>query len=218
VTRSFGGRAAVITVVVLGALAAGGGYALGSGSGSITVCISKYGGTLYKAKSCKRGDKKLRWNQQGPPGPRGATGLQGLQGAQGPQGLQGLQGATGSQGPAGTARAYGLVSATGTVTQSMNIVSVTHSTGTAMYCIELAPSINASQTGAVVSPYYQHDDTSTISPGTISHVEYGGPCGSNGEKVVTFKATLGTTPAPTQTNPDPTMLTSNDEPFFIVVP
>jgi hypothetical protein len=111
------------------------------------------------------------------------------------------------QGPAGTARAYGLVGATGTVAQSMNVVSVTHTNGTGIYCIELNPSINASQTGAVVSPYFQKDSTS-VSLGHVSHVEYDGACGSNGEQVVTFQAAVGS----------PGTLTIMDEPFFIIVP
>jgi hypothetical protein len=40
----------------------------------ITVCVKKSGGTLYSAKKCARGDKKLSWNKAGVAGPAGADG------------------------------------------------------------------------------------------------------------------------------------------------
>lgn len=72
-------------VLALGAIAlvigaAGGAYAAGSGSGTITVCVHHHGGGLYKAHKCAKHDKKLSWNakgQTGPVGPQGATGSQG---------------------------------------------------------------------------------------------------------------------------------------------
>jgi Collagen triple helix repeat (20 copies) len=91
-------------------------------------------------------------------GARGVRGPQGIQGAQGPPGAQGAQGAQGVQGVPGTARAYGLVSADGTLTRSKNVVSVT-AEGSGVYCIALAAGIDAGQTGAVVTPDYAEDLT-----------------------------------------------------------
>jgi hypothetical protein len=76
--------AAIVGVVVL--LAAGGGYAIASGSSKkITACVHKHGGGLYTGK-CAKHDKKLTWNTTGPAGPAGAAGKTGATGATGPQG------------------------------------------------------------------------------------------------------------------------------------
>jgi hypothetical protein len=76
--------AAIVGVVVL--LAAGGGYALASGSSKkINACVHKHGGGLYTGK-CGKHDKKLTWNTTGPAGPAGAAGKTGATGATGPQG------------------------------------------------------------------------------------------------------------------------------------
>jgi len=77
--------------------AAGGALAAGSG-GTVTACAKKHGGTLYEAKKCAKGDRKLTWNQVGP---RGATGARGPQGSQGPQGPAGAAGAAGVNGAPG---------------------------------------------------------------------------------------------------------------------
>jgi hypothetical protein len=72
--------AAAIGVAAL-LLAGGGGYALASSSGgTIKVCVSHQGGTLYKAKKCVKGDKKLSWNKVGSRGARGARGPRGVAG------------------------------------------------------------------------------------------------------------------------------------------
>jgi hypothetical protein len=54
-------------------LAAGGGYVLASDSATIKACIQKGIRRLYKAPR-HNGDKKLNWNEVGPPSPPGATG------------------------------------------------------------------------------------------------------------------------------------------------
>jgi hypothetical protein len=73
--------ALVLGVTALAIAAAGGAYAASSGGGAITVCVSHKGGTLYKAKKCKRHDKKLSWNKQGPAGKNGTNGTNGANGA-----------------------------------------------------------------------------------------------------------------------------------------
>src|SRR5207248_7979158 len=54
--------------------------------GVIHSCYSKSDGSLrlVKASKCQKGEKKLKWNQQGRPGTRGSRGLRGAQGPPGP--------------------------------------------------------------------------------------------------------------------------------------
>lgn len=125
--RGRGALAAALGVVVLAAAITGGAYAAG-GSSTITVCVHHHGGTLYKAGRCRKGDRKLSFNRQGPAGPQGARGAtgpqgpvgqtgpagpQGLTGPQGPKGDTGPQGATGQTGPAGPQGPTGQTGATG---------------------------------------------------------------------------------------------------------
>jgi hypothetical protein len=87
--------AIVLGVLALTAATAGGALAATGGGTTITVCVNKHGDTLYHAKRCKAGDKKLQWNKHGPPGrpgPQGQTGSQGQVGAQGPKGDTGPAG------------------------------------------------------------------------------------------------------------------------------
>jgi hypothetical protein len=99
-------------VGLCGLLAAGGGYALASGSngGTITVCVSHHGGALYKAKRCAKHDKKLTWNKQG------------QQGRQGIQGVQGQTGGTGPQGPGATSLAQDWASAASPTRQTLGTI------------------------------------------------------------------------------------------------
>jgi hypothetical protein len=70
-------RAASAAVVgVVTALAAGGGYAIASGSGTIHACVHKGTHILYTGK-CQKGDKKLSWNKQGVAGTNGTNGTNG---------------------------------------------------------------------------------------------------------------------------------------------
>jgi hypothetical protein len=87
----------VATLAAAALLIAGGGaYALATSSGgTITVCVKHKGGTLYKAKRCAKGDRRLTWNNQGPPGTTGASGTQGPKGDRGPKGDNGQPGARG---------------------------------------------------------------------------------------------------------------------------
>ncbi len=97
--RLLAGRGTTIAVMgMLLALVAGGSYALAaSGSKTITVCVKKNGGGLYKAKKCKKHDSKLTWNQQGPAGKAGKNGANGLNGAPGSAGAPGVPGPDGFQ-------------------------------------------------------------------------------------------------------------------------
>lgn len=95
--RPLAGRGTTIAVMgMLLALVAGGSYALAaSGGNTITVCVKKHGGGLYKAKKCKKHDSKLIWNQQGPAGKAGKNGANGLSGAPGAAGAPGARGSDG---------------------------------------------------------------------------------------------------------------------------
>ena len=82
--------------VAIGALLAGGGYAIAAGNESINSCVSKRTHALLIKSKCGRGESRLVFSARGPQGPRGNSG------AQGPQGVLGIQGPQGIQGPAGT--------------------------------------------------------------------------------------------------------------------
>jgi hypothetical protein len=88
----FANRAPAMVLGALALIVAAGGGALAASGGAgatITACVNKHDRALYQARNCKKGDKKLKWNERG------------RQGSQGPQGARGVQGATGLQGPTG---------------------------------------------------------------------------------------------------------------------
>lgn len=63
-----------IGVLALGTAVAGGALAAGNSGGTIKACVSHKNGTLYEAKTCKRHDRSLKWNERGPRGKTGANG------------------------------------------------------------------------------------------------------------------------------------------------
>jgi hypothetical protein len=87
--------------------------------GAIVACQKKSGGfvrVVHDASQCKKTEKVLTWNAEGPPGPQGAAGAAGPAGppgpagpagVAGPQGLPGAKGEPGAQGAAGPAGAQG---------------------------------------------------------------------------------------------------------------
>jgi len=63
-----------------------------SNSNAKALCINRNDGTvriIKDSESCKRGENKLSWPEDGKPGPRGPRGLPGLQGLTGDKGDQG---------------------------------------------------------------------------------------------------------------------------------
>ena len=86
--RRLSGSTAILGVAGL-LVVGGGGYALAAtaGSSTITVCVTRSGGTLYKARKCAKHDHKLSWNAQGRQGSQGPQGSQGIQGIQGLPGI-----------------------------------------------------------------------------------------------------------------------------------
>ena len=97
-----------IGLLVPAACLLAGGITLAAGAGvhkqkadTIHACARKQDGrlrTVAGAANCKRGERAMRWNVEGPQGPPGA---QGQAGAQGPAGAQGATGGVGPAGPIG---------------------------------------------------------------------------------------------------------------------
>jgi hypothetical protein len=100
---------AVVVIVALGAV--GIATAQNGGSDVIRACQAKKTGALRvlgkPSAKCRRGEKALSWNKQGPsgaaglPGAAGAAGKDGARGATGPAGAAGQDGAQGPTGPKG---------------------------------------------------------------------------------------------------------------------
>jgi Tfp pilus assembly protein FimT len=81
--RPNGHAALAVGICALVMAAVGGAYAA-TGGGTITVCVHRVGGGLYRAGRCAKHDKKLSWNAQGPRGSQGPKGDMGVQGPPGP--------------------------------------------------------------------------------------------------------------------------------------
>jgi hypothetical protein len=199
----------VIAVVIA---AAGGAYAANSG-GTITVCVHHNGGGLYEARKCAKHDANLSWNAQGPPGQPGTPGLQG---PRGPQGSPGTNGTNGTDGLDGTARAYGLVSRAGTLTQSKNATVASHTMGSGMYCIAPAAGIDPSTTVLVATPDFSDDQTDFGVQGPQAVVEWhsgsGGCDPGQMEALTGFRSQNGSTPV------NSVDLKPADEGFSFVIP
>jgi hypothetical protein len=111
------------------------------GQGRIVGCYAKKGGdlrVLTKARTCRPGEKRLRWNQRGPAGPTGATGPVGATGPTGPAGADGAPGApgqpgqpgqTGPEGPQGSAASSMLTGNTGNIPAPVNDTHYLHPSG-----------------------------------------------------------------------------------------
>jgi len=175
-------------------------------------------GSLQKADLSRRAVAALR----GARGARGPRGIQGIQGVHGAQGTQGAQGKQGPQGVPGTARAYGRVDPIGGLTRSKNVAGVTHPFGGAggVYCIALAPGVDASQTGLVATPDFSGDVTDTGANAFQSFVEWDSDapdCPAGQLEVETFVRIVDTTGSP---DGDVRTVSNelNNAAFFFVVP
>lgn len=109
-----GERKLLIVTLVLFALAGGVAYATNAGGipgpdGKIHACYDKSDDGEVRLvdynRSCKRGETRITWNQQGVMGPAGPQGPQGNPGAPGATGPQGQQGPQGDPGAPGVSRA-----------------------------------------------------------------------------------------------------------------
>jgi hypothetical protein len=88
---------AVLAFVVVGATVAV--AANPSSGGKITACVKQKTGAMRLASSngsCKSGERKLSWNQQGRPGADGAKGQSGTNGTNGQNGTNGTNGTNGA--------------------------------------------------------------------------------------------------------------------------
>jgi hypothetical protein len=84
-----GRRAVFIVAAVAVIVAVGAGFALAAGkSGVIKACANKHTGALRVAKKCKKHERALSWNVQGPAGRTGKTGATGPAGSPGAPGVQ----------------------------------------------------------------------------------------------------------------------------------
>jgi hypothetical protein len=95
-----------------------------SSSTTIRACASKKGGALRVASVCKKSEKRVTWNSKGP---RGSQGVQGIP---------------------GTARAYGMVDASGQLdsTVAHKGISKVTNPNDGIYCVTFAPSVHVSST------------------------------------------------------------------------
>jgi hypothetical protein len=225
--KSVLGRAGVPLFAVFAAclLAVGAGWAIAASTTStatIRACASKSNGALRLAATCKRSERRVSWNTVGPRGRRGLQGIQGAKGDTGATGAAGAAGAPGAQGLPGTARAYGRVDPIGGLTRSKNVAGVTHPFGGAggVYCIQLAASIDASQTGLVATLDFSGDVTDTGPNAFASWVEWdtdAPDCPAGQLQVDTFTRTVSTTGS---ADGDVRTIDNelNNSAFFFVVP
>jgi Collagen triple helix repeat (20 copies) len=155
-------------------LAAGGGWAFAAtttSGGVIHACVSKHGGALRLAPRCKSNERAISWNAQGIPGTNGTNGINGRNGTSGTNGTNGTSGTNGTNGAPGTARAYGDVSASETLSRSKNATVSRPFTG--VYCITPAAGIDPATTGVVATPDFVGDSTTVgTGPDNSAHVEF----------------------------------------------
>jgi hypothetical protein len=145
----------------------------------------------------------------------------GQAGPKGDPGAAGAKGDAGLNGTAGTARAYGRVTGT-TFSRSKNVVSVTNPFP-GDFCITLDASIDASRTGAIVTPDYSGDSTGTGGNGTQAWAEFrsggGGPgaCTASQIEILTGTRTATASGSP---DSDVRLVTVSliNQAFFFAVP
>ncbi|HEX5900757.1 MAG TPA: hypothetical protein VFY32_15235, partial [Solirubrobacteraceae bacterium] len=159
--------ATVLAIVALALAASGGALAASRSSDSITACVHKTGGGLYRAKHCAKHDSKLTWSTAGP---RGVTGPQGPDGTKGDTGAQGPQGAPGSAG------GFAYVTSDGTVARKGGSVDIAiHKVHTGEYCLKTHPSLG---TFVPIVATIQGPD---LTPGLISvNTSTGSDCNNDG--------------------------------------
>lgn len=120
--KGWGSRKAA--VLVSGAVFVVGGAALASAASSsststnavLYACAGPLLGELRLVNApsdCRRNERSVSWNVQGPAGPQGPAGAQGVAGSPGVTGAQGPQGVAGEPGPAGPQGPEGIPGATG---------------------------------------------------------------------------------------------------------
>jgi hypothetical protein len=122
-----------------GAIAATGGF---GSSGTLRACANEEGviRLLKAGKKCKKGQKAVSWNQEGPAGARGAAG---------PAGATGAAGAAGAAGaPAPGSTEWASLTKTGAIIAGRGVVSATEVAGPAY---QVTFDRDVSKCGAVVT-------------------------------------------------------------------
>jgi hypothetical protein len=133
------------------------------------------------------------------------------------------QGPPGIQGPAGSARAYGLVLKDGSLSRSQGVVGVTR-TGTGTYCIQLDPSIDASNAVLVANTEFGSSDTVPVTfKAFVEWHRAAGNCPANQNmlEALTWLATLDNVDNDSNvanSNTTGSQLVAHDEAFSFVVP
>ena len=113
--RTLGLLAAVLAALATAGVAVATSVNKSSKSKTLTGCYSDSSGALrilVHGSTCKKGELKVSWNQQGPKGKTGPQGIPGAQGSTGPKGetgAPGSKGETGVQGPAGVSSTSAMV-------------------------------------------------------------------------------------------------------------
>ena len=166
-------------VIALVVVAAGGAYAATTSSPTITVCIHKKGGSLYKAAKCAKGDSKLSWNAKGVAGPAGTRGLTGATGATGSAGAVGPAGATGPTGATGQTGATGAngavhgyaaaQSTTVTLTSNSYVPIITESVPAGSYIVTATAGVNATDTSSGYTDGESYNDACELTNGSVSN-------------------------------------------------
>jgi hypothetical protein len=175
---------AIALGVIALVIAASGGALAASGGGSITACVHKNSGGLYRASRCAKHDRKLTWSVAGPRGGVGPAGPQGPEaprgdvGATGPKGETGATGETGPQGVPGSARGFAFVDDDGTVVTEGGAIHIgIHKIKTGAYCLKLNPK-PASQTFVPIVATIQGPD---FTAGLINvNTSFGSDCNVDG--------------------------------------
>lgn len=123
-------------------LGASGGWALAASGGvAIHACVNRHNGTLRLAGRCRRAERPVTWNVQGPSGPQGPGGPAGPVGSVGPAGPQGGQGGQGPPGaPATTLFAY--VHENGALVRGTRGTTVIHG-GNGFYVVTFPSNVTA---------------------------------------------------------------------------
>ena len=156
-----------------------------AGASTLYACVKKNGSAHIYAKKpkCKKHEKKLSWNTEGP---AGKNGLNGTNGSNGTNGKNGTNGVNGQEGAPGSARAYAEVSSS-VVFEGMHpgFESVER-IETGKYCLKPTAASGLSQAGASVSE-----------PGDVALVSVDWGWSSAGEKgsVATRQRPFGNCPA-----------------------
>jgi hypothetical protein len=159
--------AIALAIIALVVAAGGAAVAASHGSGSITACVHKTGGGLYRAKHCAKRDTKLTWSAAGPVG---------VAGPQGPAGAKGDAGAQGPKGDPGSARGFAFVDADGTVHGKGGSIDIAvHKVKTGEYCLKMNPKPD------FYAPIVATIQGPDLTPGLINvNTSFAGDCNADG--------------------------------------